>query len=257
MSHHTSIWQRMGNVFRGGQTQRSHGNGQGRTSPSVVKYASATADATLLKEEPANGDHPSLLTRLSRREPSTTQMRDGYHRMLEMMDGLQNHFRRQDQRAEQLGRHVDRMVDMLEQLAKSGHSQQEHIRSIADNISQAGRHTAVISESLSQLPDLLRDEAEVAHSMVRQMEVSQEADMQLMHSLQKLSQAVDGLNDSGAAQVQTLQRLSVAEHEQREALTTLIHDQTRRFLIIIIIAAVLGLGSLAALVTTLVLQLGP
>ena len=254
MSHHTSIWQRMGNVFRGGLSQRSHGNGH--ASPSVVKYASAAADATLLKEAPINGDHPSLLTRLGRREPSMTQMRDGYHHMLEMIDGLQNHFHQQDQRAEQLGQHVERMVDMLEQLAKSGHSQQEHIHAIADNVSQAGRHTAIISESLSQLPDLLRDEAEVAHSMVRQMEVSQEADMQLMHSLQKLGQAVDGLNDAGTAQVQTLKRLSIAEREQREALTTLIHDQTRRFLIIIIIAAVLGLGSLAALVTTLVLQMG-
>ena len=92
--------------------------------------------------------------------------------------------------------------------------------------------------------------------MLRQIEVSQEADTQLMHSLQHLGQAVDTLNSSSAAQVQTLERLDAAEREQQAALTELVRAQSKRFMIITIVVSTLGLGALAAMAITLGLLLG-
>ena len=253
MSQQMTFWRRVGRFFRGGPAPHDD---QTRRDGAAMTNSEEIANEENGPDAAANdAATPGLLARLGRREPSVSQMRDGYQRIVETLDGLQDHFKNQDQRAEQLGEHVAQMVNRLEQLADTGRTQQDHIRSIADNVNQAGVHTAAISESLSQLPTLLQGEAEAVRSMVRHMEVSQESDTQLMHSLQKLSQAVDALSAAGAAQIQTLERLDGAGREQKEALTTLVREQTRRFMIIIVIAAILGLGALAALVTVLALQL--
>lgn len=126
---------------------------------------------------------------------------------------------------------------------------------MADNVSLASRHTAAMSETLSLLPPLLQAEADAVRSMVRRMDVAQETDTQLMHSLQKLGQAVETLQAAGAAQVQTLERLNAAEREQRQALTMLVREQTRRFLLIMLVAAILGVGALAVLSAVLIMRL--
>lgn len=244
MSDHFSFWQRVGNVFRGGQLGSPDTNGN--------RHATKISAA----EPPLDDGPPRPLTRWGRREPTVAQMRDGYQRVVETMDALQEHFSKQDQRAEHLGQSITHLVGTLDQLAETGHNQQEHVRSIADNVSQAGRHAAAISASLSQMPKSLQMQAESVQTMLRRIEISQESDTQLMHSLQHLGRAVEGLNASGAAQVQTLERLHAADHDQKEALTSLVREQSRRFLIVMVVAAILVLGTLAALAVTVMLQLG-
>ncbi len=240
MSSPVSFWQRVGNLFRTG----SAADGNGHSDAASIEAMQDTAM-----------EGPRPLARWGRREPTVAQMRDGYQRVVELMDALQEHFQQQDERTAHLGQSVERMVGILEQLTDTQRGEQEHIRAIAENVSAAGKHAAVMTESLSQMPKSLHLQAESMRTMIRQMEISQESDTQLMHSLQQLGQAVGNLSTSSVAQVQTLERLDAADREQKESLTLLVHEQARRFVIIIVIAAILGLGALAALATVILLPL--
>jgi phage-related tail protein len=256
MSNQVSFWQRVGNIFRGGRTLRPSGNGNGQAGEAVLEPQSLAAAGEGVTETPtATSSSPGLM-RWGRREPTLVQVRDGYQRVLETMDALQEHFHRQDERTAQLGESVDRMVGILDQLAETGRNQQEHVRRIAENVSEAGQHTAAMSASLSQMPRSLQLQTEALKTVLRQMESSQQSDTQLMQSLERLSGAADALNASGAAQVQTLERLDSSDREQKQALTVLVREQGRRFLIIMGVAALLGLGALAALAVTMWLQFG-
>jgi hypothetical protein len=254
MPAQTSFWQRIGNMLRGLQ---GPGAGRNKTNGNGHAYAFDSEpgpDATVPGAGSTAGvesDASRPLARSTRREPTIAQMRDGYQRVTELMDAMELHFRQQDARGEQLGAAVDRMATTLEQLKDTGCTQQDHIRTIADHVSEAGKHTALMSESLRQMPRSLQLQAEAVRTMLQQMEISQEADTQLMHSLQQLSRAVEGLSTSATAQVQTLERLHAAEREQKEGLTMLVCEQGRRFVFIIIVAAVLGLGALASLAAVL------
>ena len=253
MSQQTSFWHRLGNMLRGEDVLRTSGNGNGNGHADQP-----VGDQTASTDDPpqAHDEQSRSLSRWPRRQPSVAQMRDGYERVVHMMDTMQDHFQKQDERAEQLGHSVERMVGILEDLSNTGRNQQEHIRTVADNVREAGKHAAVMSESLSQMPRSLQAQAESVRTMLRQIEVSQESDTQLMHSLQQLSRAVDGLSTSGTAQVQTLERMNTAEREQRESLTLLVREQSRRFVVILVVAAILGLGALAALASVLVFRIG-
>jgi len=254
MAAQVSFWQRVGSFLRGTASTTPPGDGRRNGEPLVIDSDECGSAESGNPDSVSRGS-PGFLARLGRRQPTTPQMRNGYQHVIEAMEDLREHFRRQDERTEQGIRQVERMTGLLEQLALTGRDQEAHIRSITEHVGQVARQAAAFSESLGQMPALLRGEAEAVRAMVRQMEIGQESDTQLMHSLQKLSQAVDTLQAAGVAQVQTLERLHAAQSEQREALTALVREQSRRFLVIIAIASILGLAALAALVTTLALHL--
>jgi hypothetical protein len=101
------------------------------------------------------------------------------------------------------------------------------------------------------MPESLLSQAEAIRTVARSLELAQEADTQLMHSLQQFGRAVDTLGSSGTAQVDILQRLNAAQREQHQAFTALVREQGRRFLAVFVVAAVLAVAALAALVATL------
>jgi hypothetical protein len=176
-------------------------------------------------------------------------------RVLELMDAMQQHFEKQDRRAEELAESVNRVGEYLERLADAQRAQGDCIATIANQVSAAGRHTARLSETLADLPSSLSAQAQVARNIARQMESSQQTDRELTTSLQQFGTAVDALRESGTVQVQTLQKLHAAGQQQTDALQTFIKEQNRRFLIITIVAAGLGVGALLTIGLYLVLTL--
>jgi len=243
MGPSVSLWQRLKRAFHDGFRRQG--------ASGVQADRSQTQGPSTAGELGTDPSKAGLLAWRRRTTPDATAARDGSVRLLELIDGLEHHFEEQDRRAAELSRHVEQITGLLERLAESGARQQEGLNAVADSVGQVRQHTALMSESLGQLPPLFQSEAEALRQMVRQMDVAQESATQLMHSLQRLSQAVDALQAAGLAQVQTLERLSSAEREQQQALFLLVREQSRRFLIIIVTAAVLGLGALAALTATL------
>jgi hypothetical protein len=177
--------------------------------------------------------------------------RDAQARVLELMDAMQRHFDRQDGRSQQLTESVDRVATILESLAETQRNQGDTIRTLAMQAEVAGRHHAAVAETMQQMPASLLAQAEALRTVARRIEMGQESEGQLVHSLQRFGGAVDSLRAAGLAQVETLQNLHAAERAQKDALTALIRDQGRRFLVLMIVASVMAFGALGALTYTL------
>lgn len=257
MSADTSFWQRIGNFFRSEDADEPlNGNGT-KPKNGVPKNQPDDQHPVASADNENAGDMPrssSSLMRWTRNQPSTGEMRAGYQRVLELMDDMHQHFEKHDHRAEQLANSVDRVAGILERLAQTQHQQGECIRTIADNVESASRHAVDISKSLHQVPESLRTQADTVRTLVQQMEVTQECDNQLMHSLQQLGKAVEALSSASTAQVRSLEDLHHKEEEQRDALTDLVRSQNRNYLIVVIVAAVIAVGALAALVVPMLLN---
>ncbi len=232
----STFWDRVGDLFRREPLAHPSQDGQaGVPAPT----GSAAPERT------------GWLTRLRRRDSSVAQMRIGYQRMLELMDAMEEHYRRQDERGAQFAEQFGALQGDLGRLAESGRDQQSHIGAIAETVHRAGQHTAAMSTAIAQIPQLLQTEAEAVRSMARQVEITQEAHTQLMYSLQKLGQAVEALNSSSSAQVQTLERLHSEQRDQRSELSALARQQWHRFVAVTVVAGVVVLASLSVLVIVL------
>jgi len=182
------------------------------------------------------------------------QSRELSMRVVELADSMQDHFRKQDERAAAMVQSLDRVGGVIEDLAETQKRQGEYLQAIADRTEVVGKHTAGLTEAVGRVPESLLSQAEAIRTVARQLEVSQESDTQLMHSLQQFGRAVDTLGSSGTAQVEILQKLNATQHEQQEAFSSLVQDQTRRFTVIIVVSAILGLAAMIALAVTLAMH---
>jgi chromosome segregation ATPase len=229
MSAHGSFWRSFGNIFRPGSVGATLNDGD----PGSVDLDSA----------PPPGRGP--LARLFRGEGSPLQ--ESQQRLHDLIDAMHTHFLQQDSRAAQLSGAVERVAAMIEQLSETQKTQAEHIRAIAQNSETAVRSTTTLADTLARMPVSMQAQAEALRGVARELQAAREADLRLVGSLERFGDAADKLHASSAAQVDTLARLSAAEREQRDVLAGLVREQGRRFAIILTVAAVLALGSLAAL----------
>lgn len=248
MAEQRTFWRRIGGMFR---AESSEPGDRGRGHAAVVDDPRQRdpADAAPL----AHGESAAPTPWWRRRQAKQAQAREMSLRMMELAGAMKQHFHQQDERAARLAAALERVGGTLQQLADVQGSQGEHLASMVTHAEHSSKHAAQMTETLGRLPDSLVAQAEAIRSVGRQLEVGQEADTQMMHSLQHFGRAVDTLSSSGTAQVEVLQQLTTAQRQQQEALSTLMRAQSRRQLMIMIIATALSLIGLAALVIGAVL----
>ncbi len=253
MAATTSFWQRLSSVLRPGVLPTTPSDGDGQ--PVIVAGAD---DAEL--DRPVPGDAGGEVQTISwwrRRLARQAQAREVSLHVIALAGALQTHFRSQDEHAADLAQALQRVGGTLEQLATTQRAQGECLQTIAQHTDAAGRQAAALSDTLRRVPESLLAQAEALRTVARNLEISQETDTQLMHSLQRFGQAVSTLGAAGTAQVETLQHLHAAQGEQHVAFAALVRQQSRRFLLVLLVGGVLAVAGLAGLAVTLALHLQP
>jgi DNA repair exonuclease SbcCD ATPase subunit len=241
MTEQDTLWRRMGTFFR--------------PSNAAEAPEDESSDA-MLAHTPGGLSSAKSLPWWERRRLRKAQAHEASVRMARLAEAIQQHFQRQDERATTLHESLGRVGQVLEQMAGAQEKQNESLSAIAQHVESSCRHTSTLSDSLGRVPESLLTQAEAIRAVARQIEISQEADTQLMHSLQQFGQAVDTLNSSGTAQVGVLQQLNAAQQQQHDALTQMVREQGRRFATLTIVVGVLSVAVLGALVAMIALAMG-
>jgi len=181
-----------------------------------------------------------------RRAQSVEQLREGQQRVLEMMDAMRTHFDSQDNRSEQMTHSVEHIAGTLERLAETQARQREFIAAIATHIETAGRQTRAISEALREVPATLQAQADAAARIAEQVEATRGVETRVVDSLDNVGRSVETLRDSSTRQAQSLEDLHRINHEHQQSVAVLLREQSRRFLIALIV--VVALAALTATV---------
>lgn len=232
MSAVASIWKRVGSVLRVAPFGVSNGNSRMNGSSHSVR--------------PERDGSLELAPR-PRKPVTIDQLRDGYDRILEVMDAIQSHFERQDRRADEMSQSVERVASTLERLAESQSVQRDAITHIAGQVDAARQHASTLSATLMEMPASMHAQAEMVRAIARRLEVSQETDVQLVASLERFGTAVDALRESTSAHVATLHRIQAGDADIKESLKSVIQQQGKRFVVALTIIGVLGVAALGGL----------
>ncbi len=233
MTSDKSFWKRLGGAFK-------RGNGAYRVQTDAAPDHVNADD---------RGEKPTLTVRA----PTKRELASRYVEVARLMEAMHDHFRRQDERAAALVDSVQQVTGTISGLADVQRHQSESIKTIAERVVAVTQQSGKLSETLSMIPGSLDAQASAMQSLARQLEIAQEADQRVATMLGDLSQTVESLRSGAASQLDTLRKLQEKESDQRDTLSQLVREQNRRFIVVVIVAAVLGLAALAALVTALVL----
>jgi len=240
MAVHSSIWKRIGSLFTSETAAVPAADGDGPVT--VTAQAVKPSEGHL--ELSGGSGNGRWWQRWPNRKAASGELA---MRFVELSAAMQEHFRRQDERAAELAGALDRVGRVLEQLAQTQQSQGECLRTIAEHAAAAGKNTASLADALGRIPESLLTQAEAIRTVAMQLDLAQETDTQLLHSLQQFGRAIDALGSSGGAQVAALQNLSAAQREQQAAFSNLVRVQTRRYAIVLVVVGALGIATLIGL----------
>lgn len=238
MHNARSLWQRLFN----------HSSVEGiAPSANGVDGASDLEASTAVTIKRPSASNEEKTPWWNRRSERTALVRENAQRAGDLMDAMESHFRTQDERGRQMIESVQNVARVLEQFTEQQRTQGDALRSIAQDVVTARQHTAIVSESISRVPQTLQAQGEALRALGTRLEASREGEERLTQSLQTFGTAVDALRGSSHAQVEMLARLSADEREQRDALTSLVKSQSRALMLISIVGSAVLLLTLAAL----------
>lgn len=171
------------------------------------------------------------------------QTLDSYTRLATLLDTLQGHFDRQDQRAGELNNLLEKLAHTIEDAAQD---QRAVSAQSNEKIAALSEHTAGISAALSELPTALQAQNSVLKALKQQAEVSQEVDVQVMHSLQRFGPTLETMRETSHAGVKALEKMLQQERDSRQDLTRFVQKQSQRLFAITLAAGILTLLAVAA-----------
>lgn len=222
MKSDTSFWRRLGDMFRGNHADDSDRGGEAGQL---------------------------------RRAPSNQELRENYKRVTDLMDSLEQHFTRQDDRAAHLIQAVDRVGNVLEQIANEQAEQRASLQTLARQVDGADSMLGQLNGSLRRLPDALRTQAEAVQAISHQVEIAQEADHRVAHALLELGQSVDTLGTSSTTQAEILRDIGQRGADQQRWLEN-VSQQGRKLVLVLVIALVLALLVAAGTITYALMSVG-
>jgi len=241
MMEKVSIWKRMGGWLRWSQTSKDglevvHHNAEGLVvDPSVDK----------------DGNENSLVTREEKREQQLAAMEESFHRLVEVLESLDDNVAKQRQHTEELCERMGKMGEVLGGLPGNVAAHNKTFQELTQEMKeQAVRHKQVI-ETVKTLPDLNRQQVDRLEEIVRQVENSSENEARMTDSFNRFDNSLQGVLNNSKSQAQSLTNIGEMLGQNESRLQELVRRQGKRFswlLVIVLIVALAAIGGLAAIV---------
>lgn len=182
-----------------------------------------------------------------KKRPSVSELREGYARMLELLDAVRGHFDAQDRRSTELNGSIKQIAGTLEHLAHHQSTQGSHIASMSAQLDAVGRASGPLIAGLVELPASLQSQADAVRSVARRLEAAHAEQSQVVEALSRFGDAGETLRQTSEAQVNALARLHSGSQQLQDALTSAIRQQNRRITLLVAIVGGIGLVMLAGM----------
>jgi hypothetical protein len=175
------------------------------------------------------------------------ELRENYIHTAAVIDAIHGQLAESGSHAKQLGQSVGRIHLTLETIAEKQTTQADLLARICDRLDGVETHAEKLATAIRELPPALRSQADAVQAVSSQLEASRTSDARLMDSLKRFEHAVAEIRESGAVQVDTLNRLQMDHKQDRGMLEQTLLRQNRRFVLLTLMATLLSLAAITSL----------
>jgi hypothetical protein len=129
-------------------------------------------------------------------------------------------------------------------------SQGRAAKMMTDEIKRQSLYSQQLAETIKSLPEMNRDQLEKLDDVVRHLEKSTEAELQMAESFNQFGQATQGLLNNSKTQTLSLTNIGRMLEQNEQQLRELSRRQSRRFawlLAIVLAVSLAAAGAIAAM----------
>ncbi|MHC4440959.1 MAG: hypothetical protein ACYTF1_07055 [Planctomycetota bacterium] len=193
------------------------------------------------------------LSRRNKRDQAIVQLQEGYDRVTQLIEKVQDHLAAQGER-------TDRICSALEGLARSmsdmPNVSRQHAETLEDIVSQLetnNTRTQQLTETVGELPKVTQAQTDALTGINRQLEMAGEQNMLATQTMGKLGNAIGTLGESNTSQTEALREMNAKANQQHQALTELIAKQSKRFTMLFVVTVILAMSALASIIVGFIL----
>ncbi len=197
-------------------------------------------------QEPAAGPAVEIPRRVMpwrRREEVIDRLQQGYDTVLELVESIQGHLSRQNQRNDQVTELLAEMTNGLREVPQAARQQAESVGQLASQMAISNRHSQTIISTLDDLPRSAAAQRQALDSIATQLGSSSCATEKLTERLDSIGGLVERLGDALQEQVRTLKAVQLATRHQESQIISIHQAQNRRFNILMAVVAVTAVAA--------------
>lgn len=236
-----SIWKRVGSWLRRNPEPVGTGpmervDAEGVLVEGQEEERASEADGAVLGENEGN----SLTTR-SRRDPQLAALEDGFGRLVDVLEAINENVVGQ---REETGQLQEKMGQLLAKLPDAK-EQQAAWQELSGELRSQGQRQHRMAEQVSRLPEMTQQQVGKLGEIAEQLETAGQTQGRMLESFRRFDNSMEGVTNAAGVQTATLREMQTTAQRGQDQLADLLHRQNRRLTWYFVGAVVLSLAALA------------
>jgi chromosome segregation ATPase len=250
------FWSRIGHWFRSTNNEPTAVSRERSASAVAVAEpnspeSSETALGATLSETESTIVPASSSSRPPRWNQMLERLEDGYTKVIDLVENIQTHMARQDQRTELMSHSLDKLAEHMSHLPAASESQAKALEALAVEIREDASRSRRVEDQLAQLPSLADAQRETMAAISRQMDAAAAGEAKMDETMTRVRHSLTELSDAAQASTATMHRIHEAQAAREDRTEELLRAQTWKFTWFVAIGGALVVLCAAVLIVTM------
>jgi small-conductance mechanosensitive channel len=170
------------------------------------------------------------------RQESLEKLQQGFERLIEQLQGINEHLNRQASQHEELMSRIEQLPQMLESFPAVVESQKQITEQLIEQLRGAAAKNERFVDAVEKLPLETAKQTDALVNINHQLAAAADIDVQMTESFNNFNQALDKLNESTVGHTDGIIQMSKTFAASDRYLKYIMSKQSRRFMWIFIAA---------------------
>lgn len=212
----------------------------------LIDRETESAESSIAEEQPSNDQVVVKAIQPKSKAESLEKLQDGFNRLIEQLEGINEHLNRQITQNEDLMSRMDKLPELLEGFPAIVENQKQLTERLFEQLKATAVKDQQFMDAVEKIPTETAKQSDCLTDINHQLAAAADIDVQMAESFNKFNETLDKLDQSTIGQTDSILQMSKTFATSDRYLKYLWTRQNKRFIWIFMIA--IGVCVLAILI---------
>jgi ABC-type transporter Mla subunit MlaD len=233
------FWVSVGRWLRAHKPSLGAANQPDIDDDGLISQSNETAEPPRDTPMPTGGQDTNVVVRTvppAERQESLQKLQEGFDKLVEQLQGINEHLSRQATQHEDLMRRIEQLPEMLDSFPAVVENQKKITEQLLEQLKASAARNEQFIDAVEKIPTETAKQTDALVNIDHQLSAAADIDVQMTESLNNFNESLDKLNQSTVSQTDGIIQMSKTFAASDRYLKYIISRQNKRFMWIFIAA---------------------